>query len=46
MERQVLGAAGLAAISPVEIIKYVHYPMLMGVCGLIAIIMGFPKLKK
>lgn len=43
---QVLGAAGLAAISPVEIIKYVHYPMLMGVCGLIAIIMGFPKLKK
>ena len=43
---QVLGAAGLAAISPIEIIKFVHYPMLMGVFGLIAIMIGFPKLKK
>ena len=43
---QVLGAAGLASISPIEIIKYVHYPMLMGVFGLIAIFVGFPKLKR
>ncbi|MBQ8992844.1 MAG: Na+/H+ antiporter NhaC family protein [Turicibacter sp.] len=43
---QVLGAAGLAAISPIEIIKFVHYPMLMGAFGLIAIIIGFPKLIK
>ena len=43
---QVLGAAGLAAISPIEIIKFVHYPMLMGLFGLIAIMIGFPKLKK
>lgn len=43
---QVLGAAGLAAISPMEIIKFVHYPMLMGIFGLIAIFIGFPKLKK
>lgn len=43
---QILGAAGLAAISPMEIVKYVHYPMLMGVFGILAIIFGFPKLKK
>lgn len=43
---QILGAAGLAAISPMEIVKYVHYPMLMGVFGILAIILGFPKLKK
>ncbi|MDE5977704.1 MAG: Na+/H+ antiporter NhaC family protein [Turicibacter sp.] len=43
---QVLGAAGLAGISPLEIIKFVHYPMLMGVFGLLAIMLGFPKLKK
>lgn len=43
---QLLGAAGLAAISPIEIIPYVHYPMLMGVFGLLAIILGFPKMAK
>ena len=32
---QLLGAAGLAAISPFEIIPYVHYPMLMGLFGLL-----------
>ena len=34
---QVLGA-GLAAISPMEIVKFVHYPMLMGIFGILAII--------
>ena len=43
---QVLGAAVLAAISPMEIVKFVHYPMLMGIFGILAIIIGFPKLKK
>ncbi|MGL4337098.1 MAG: Na+/H+ antiporter NhaC family protein [Turicibacter sp.] len=43
---QLLGAAGLAAISPMEIMPYVFYPMLMGICGLIAIALGFPKFKK
>ncbi len=42
---QLLSAAGLAAISPIEILKYVHYPMLMGIFGLIAIATGFPRLK-
>lgn len=43
---QLLGAAGLAAISPFEIISYVHYPMLMGLFGLLAIMFGFPKINK
>ncbi|MTL68268.1 Na+/H+ antiporter NhaC family protein, partial [Turicibacter sanguinis] len=43
---QLLGAAGLAAISPFEIIPYVHYPMLMGLFGLLAIMFGFPKINK
>ena len=34
---QVLAAAGLAAISPVEIIPFIYYPVLMGICGVIAI---------
>ena len=43
---QLLGAAGLAAISPFEIIPYVHYPMLMGLFGLLDIMFGFPKINK
>lgn len=43
---QLLMAASLAGISPVEIITYLHYPILMGVCGIIAIVIGFPKLKQ
>ncbi len=42
---QLLVAAGLAAISPLEIIKYLHYPILMGICGIVAIAFGFPHLK-
>lgn len=41
---QLLTAAGLAAISPIEVIKYLHYPILMGICGILAIIFGVPKL--
>ena len=43
---QLLIAAGLAGISPMAIIAYLHYPILMGVCGIIAIALGFPKLKQ
>ena len=42
---QLLTAAGLASISPFEIIKYLHYPLLMLVCGIGAIIFGLPKFK-
>ena len=34
---QLLMAASLAAVSPVEIIPYLYYPFVMGVCALVAI---------
>lgn len=34
---QLLTAAGIAGISPVEIIKYLYYPGLMFICGIAAI---------
>ena len=34
---QLISAAGLAAISPFAIMKYLYYPYLMGVCAIIAI---------
>ena len=40
---QLLMAAGLAAISPVEIIPYLYYPFIMGTCALVAIILQRPK---
>ncbi len=43
---QVLIAAGLVAVSPIEILGYLYYPILMGVCGVFAIILEFPRLKK
>ncbi len=42
---QLLIAAGIVGVSPMEILGYLHYPILMGVCGLMAIAFGFPKLK-
>lgn len=43
---QLLVAAGLAGLSPVAVLKYLHYPALMGICGIMAIALGLPKLKK
>lgn len=43
---QMLAAASLAAISPVSIMPYAIYPMTLGICGIIAILIGFPKFKK
>lgn len=42
---QLLAAAGLAGISPVLIVPYCWYPMLIGVFGVFAIIFGVPKMK-
>ena len=42
---QLLTAAGLAGISPFAIIKYLHYPILMFICGIIAIAFGLPNVK-
>ncbi|MFC5604689.1 Na+/H+ antiporter NhaC family protein [Sporosarcina koreensis] len=43
---QVLAAAGLAAISPLNIIVYSFYPVLMGICCVVAILIGYPRFKK
>ena len=40
---QLLMAAGLAAISPVEIMLHLYYPFLIGVMMIISIILKFPK---
>ncbi len=43
---QLLMAAGLASISPVEIISYLYYPMIMGGCALLAILIQWPRYNK
>lgn len=40
---QMLMAAGLAAISPLSIIRYLYYPLLIGLCALLAILFRFPR---
>lgn len=40
---QLLMAAGLAAISPVEIIRYLYYPVIMGLCAALAIVIQRPR---
>ncbi|GIN88568.1 sodium:proton antiporter [Heyndrickxia sporothermodurans] len=43
---QFLAAASVAEISPVSILQYSFYPILIGICGIIAILIGYPKKKK
>ena len=43
---QLLMAAGLAAISPIEIISYLYYPLIMGLCAMVAIIIQRPRYYK
>ena len=43
---QLMVAAGLVGISPMAILSSLHYPILMGICGIIAILIGFPKTSK
>lgn len=43
---QLIVAAGVAGISPVLIMPYAFYPMLIAVCGIIAIMIGYPKAKQ
>ncbi|MGG0384534.1 Na+/H+ antiporter NhaC family protein [Priestia filamentosa] len=40
---QMLAAAQFASISPVEILPYVYYPFLIALCGIIAILIGYPR---
>ena len=43
---QLLTAAGIVGVSSVEIMKYLHYPILMLVCGIISIVFGIPVVNK
>ncbi len=40
---QLLMAAGLAALSPIQIMEYLYYPYLLGVGALVAIWFGYPS---
>jgi len=42
---QLLAAASVAGISPVSILQYSYYPILIGICGIIAILIGYPAKK-
>ncbi|MEY8749692.1 Na+/H+ antiporter NhaC family protein [Alkalicoccobacillus gibsonii] len=43
---QFLAAATIAGISPISIMPYSIYPILIGICGIIAILIGYPKPKQ
>lgn len=40
---QVLMAAGLTKVSPVEIIPFLYYPMVLGIVALMSILLRYPK---
>lgn len=43
---QVISATGVAGISPFLMLQYSIYPILLGVCGLVAIILRVPRLNQ
>ncbi|AIM15802.1 Na+/H+ antiporter NhaC family protein [Neobacillus sedimentimangrovi] len=43
---QFLAAASIAKISPVSILQYAYYPILIGICGICAILIGYPAKEK
>lgn len=40
---QMLMAAGLAALNPIDIMPHLYYPFLMGLCALLCILLRYPK---
>lgn len=40
---QLLMAAGLASINPIDIIPYLYYPFIMGACALLSILFRYPR---
>lgn len=40
---QMLMAAGLASISPMNIIPHLYYPFIMGMCAILAILFRYPR---
>ena len=43
---QMLTASRICALSPVELLPYAFYPILVGVCGIVSILIGFPRFSK
>ncbi|SCS70015.1 Na+/H+ antiporter NhaC family protein [Staphylococcus caeli] len=43
---QLIAAAGVASISPFELVPYSIYPIILGICGIIAIVFRLPRLAK
>ncbi|PHK50291.1 Na+/H+ antiporter NhaC family protein [Staphylococcus edaphicus] len=43
---QLIAAAGVASISPFELVPFAIYPMILGICGIIAICFRLPRLDK
>ena len=40
---QLLMAAGLGGVSPIEIMQYLYYPYLLGIGGMLAILFNYPR---
>lgn len=40
---QILIAAGLAQLNPIEIIPYLYYPIVLGICAVMAIVFRLPR---
>lgn len=40
---QLLMASGLGGVSPIEIMGYLYYPYLLGVAGVLAILLNYPR---
>ncbi|RXY86490.1 sodium:proton antiporter, partial [Salmonella sp. 3DZ2-4SM] len=43
---QVLAATSVAGISTVSLLPYSFYPYLLGICGIVSIVIGYPRKKK
>jgi Na+/H+ antiporter NhaC len=42
---QLLMASGLGNVSPIEVMRYLYYPYLLGLGALLAILFGYPKMR-
>ncbi len=40
---QMLIAAGLASLNPIEIIPHLYYPVMMGLMAVLSIVFRFPR---
>ncbi len=42
---QLLMAAGLSGLSPLDIIRHLYYPPILGLCALLAIVLQYPRMR-